>query len=608
MCGIVGFIGNETAAPLLLEGLEKLEYRGYDSAGIAVMEKDSLFVLKTERGVSGLKKEKESIKKFKSCLGIGHTRWSTHGAPCKRNAHPHLSYKKRFAIVHNGIIENYAELKDELIARGIVFKSETDTEVIAHLLDLYFEGDVLKAILKTISRLKGSYSLGILCTNSPNRLYAVCQFSPLIIGIGENENYMASDIMAFVSHTKRVIHLSDGEIAEITGESVNIYLSSGEKIHRKSSLIDWNIYAPEKAGYNHFMMKEIKEQPYVIAKTFKTYIKNNKVSFGDLKINDNKIKTINKIFITGCGSAYHAGVVAKYFFEEILRISTEVDLASEFRYRNPIIDDKTLVIVISQSGETADTIAALKEAKSKGAYVLAIVNVMGSSISKGSDDVIYTKAGPEISVATTKAYSAQIMVLYLLGIYIAEKRKSCDFSLLKQLIFEIKSLPDKVSEVFELEEQLKRLAKSHHTAKNMFFIGRNIDYAVAMEASLKLKEISYIGSEAYAAGELKHGTISLIEEGKTVIALSAYGGLTEKTISNIKEVKARGAFVIATAEKKNLAIESATDEVIYLPDTHPLLIASTEVVSMQIFAYYIALYNGCDIDKPRNLAKSVTVE
>ena len=608
MCGIVGFVGKEKAAPVLLDGLERLEYRGYDSAGIAVIEQNRFQIKKTVERISALKQETGNGEAIGGCIGIGHTRWATHGAPCKRNAHPHTGFRDRFAIVHNGIIENYIELKDELVAEGVTFKSETDTEVVAHLLDLYYEGDVFAALSKTISRLEGSYALGVICKEHPDTLYAVRHFSPLIIGLGEGSNYIASDVTALISYTKNVLYIEDGEIAVITADKVDLFTADGRSIKRDVSVVNWSIDAAEKGGYDHFMMKEIKEQPDVIAKTFEPRLKNGKVFFEGLKLTDEMLKDIHKIVITACGSAYHTGVVAKYVFEELLRIPTEVDLASEFRYRNPIIDEHTLVIIISQSGETADTLAALKEAKKRGAHTLSIVNVVGSSIAKASDDVIYTWAGPEIAVATTKAYSTQLIVLYLFAIYAAEKRGTAEPELLSTLLEEIRALPKKVESLFAIEDKLKKLAKEHYSMRSVFFIGRNIDYAVAMEGSLKLKEISYLNSEAYAAGELKHGTISLIEEGRMVIALSAYEALSDKMMSNIKEVKARGAFVLATAEEGNAAIKQEADEVIYLPKTHPLLLASVEVIPLQIFSYYVALYNGCDIDKPRNLAKSVTVE
>ncbi len=608
MCGIVGFVGNKKAAPILLDGLERLEYRGYDSAGIAVIDGGEIKIQKTIERISALKHATANGEMVDGTIGIGHTRWATHGAPCKRNAHPHLGYQGRFTIVHNGIIENYIELKDELISGGVTFKSETDTEVVAHLLELYYEGDVFAALSKTISRLEGSYSLGVICKEHPDTLYAVRHFSPLIIGLGQDNNYIASDVTALISYTKNVLYIEDGEIAVITKDSVKLSLPDGTPVNRETSFVNWSIDAAEKGGYDHFMMKEIKEQPDVITKTFEPRIKNGKVFFEGLSLTDEELKNINKIVITACGSAYHTGVVAKYVFEEMLKIPVEVDLASEFRYRNPIVDEHTLVIIISQSGETADTLAALKEAKKRGAHSLSIVNVVGSSIAKESDDVIYTWAGPEIAVATTKAYSTQLIVLYLFAIYAADKLGSADSELLDTLLEEIKALPKKVESIFAMEDRLKNLAKQHYEMKSVFFIGRNIDYAVAMEGSLKLKEISYLNSEAYAAGELKHGTISLIEEGRMVIALSAYEALSDKMMSNIKEVKARGAFVLATAQEGNKTVMQESDEVIYLPKTHPLLLASVEVIPMQIFSYYVALYNGCDIDKPRNLAKSVTVE
>lgn len=608
MCGIVGFVGREQAAPILLDGLERLEYRGYDSAGVAVIHNGEIKMQKTVERISALKQSTQNGLTLPGTIGIGHTRWATHGAPCNRNAHPHKSFQGNFAIVHNGIIENYIELKDELIADGVVFKSETDSEIIANLLEKYYTGNVFAAVAKTISRLEGSYSLGILCAKDPETLYAVRHFSPLIIGLGEGNNYIASDVTALISHTKNVLYIEDGEIAVLKPDSVRLYNAEGKELTREVSVVNWSIDAAEKGGYDHFMMKEIKEQPDVIAKTYEPRLKDGKVFFEGLKLTDEQLRGIDRIVITACGSAYHTGVVAKYFYEELLRIPVEVDLASEFRYRNPIINNKTLVIIISQSGETADTLAALKEAKARGAHTLSIVNVVGSSIAKASDDVIYTWAGPEIAVATTKAYSTQLIVLYLFAIYAAEKLGTCQQERLNSLLDGIRRLPKQIQDIFALEDKLRVLAKEHYSMRSVFFIGRNIDYAVAMEGSLKLKEISYLNSEAYAAGELKHGTISLIEEGRMVIALSAYGNLSDKMLSNIKEVKARGAFVLSTAVEGNRAVSQESDEVIYLPQTDPLLLASVEVVPLQIFAYYVALYNGCDIDKPRNLAKSVTVE
>lgn len=608
MCGIVGFVGTKAAAPILLDGLERLEYRGYDSAGIAVVQGGKIATFKTVERISALKAATENGEAIAGSIGIGHTRWATHGAPCKRNAHPHLGFRGNFAIVHNGIIENYIELKDELVANGVTFRSETDTEVVAHLLEQYYEGDVFTALSKTIARLEGSYSLGVICKEQPDTLYAVRHFSPLIIGLGEGNQYIASDVTALISHTKNVLYIEDGEIAILTGDSVRLFDVVGNPIEREVSTVNWSIDAAEKGGYDHFMMKEIKEQPEVIAKTFEPRLKNERVFFEGLRLTDEKLRTINKIVITACGSAYHTGVVAKYVYEELLRIPVEVDLASEFRYRNPIVDENTLVIIISQSGETADTLAALKEAKRRGAHILSIVNVVGSSIAKASDDVLYTWAGPEIAVATTKAYSAQLILLYLFAIYAAERLGSSTPETLSDLLKELRALPEKVASIFAMEDRLRALAKKHYQMDSVFFIGRNLDYAVAMEGSLKLKEISYLSSEAYAAGELKHGTISLIEEGRMVIALSAYDALLDKMMSNIKEVKARGAFVLAFAGAENRTVQQEADEVIYLPRVHPLLLASVEVIPLQIFSYYVALYNGCDIDKPRNLAKSVTVE
>lgn len=608
MCGIIGYVGHKKAAPILLDGLEKLEYRGYDSAGIAVVFNNKINTAKTADRILSLKNSTQNGEVVAGNIGIGHTRWATHGEPTEQNAHPHISFGGKFAVVHNGIIENYLSIKNELLAKGIVFKSETDTEVVAHLLEFYFEGDVLEAIRKTILRLTGSYALGILCKSEPNTLYAVKNFSPLIAGVGEGENFIASDITALIPHTKDVVYLEDGEIALITKESIKIFDLSGKAINRKTEHITQSAEAAEKGGYEHFMMKEIKEQPEVILKTALPRIKGEQVAFEGLHLTKEKLKNINKIVITACGSAYHAGMVAKYVFEELLRIPVAVDLSSEFRYQNPIVDKNTLVIVISQSGETADSLAAIKKAKQMGAHTLGIVNVYGSSIAKVCQDVIYTNAGSEISVATTKAYSAQLIMLYLLAIFIAQQLDTAEKELLSTLLCEIKKLPQKISDIFEMEQRLKELAKKHKDLDDAFFIGRNLDYAVSLEGALKLKEISYINCLGIAAGELKHGTISLIENGTFVVALAMYEKLNDKMLSNIKEVKARGANVLVVTAESNSTFNSTADDIIHLPNVHPLLTPSLTVIPLQIFAYYTALFRGADIDKPRNLAKSVTVE
>ena len=608
MCGIVGFCGNSAAAPFLLRGLEALEYRGYDSAGVALLDEDKISVNKTVERIGSLMSATDCGRNLKGLVGIGHTRWATHGAPSHDNAHPHLSGDGRFAVVHNGIIENYAELRDELIRDGVCFKSQTDTEVVPHLLQKYYNGNLVETISKVISRLEGSYALGIICSECPHTLMAVRKFSPLIIGLGENENYIASDVTAIVSKTRDIIYIDDGQIAKITPQSVELFDTCGKALGYTVSHIDWDVAAAEKGGFDHFMMKEIFEQPNAVNQTVTSRVKNGEIVFDDLKLDEKAIAQMHRISIVACGSAYHAGIVGKYVIEEMLRIPCDVDLASEYRYRNPITDSHTLTIIISQSGETADTLAALNEAKRRGSHTLAIVNVVGSSIAKAADDVIYTWAGPEIAVATTKGYTTQLAVLYMFAIWAARLKKSMPQSEIQDVMQSLLSLPDAISEVLLQKDKIKDMAKHSVGEESLFFIGRNIDYAVALEASLKLKEISYIHSEAYAAGELKHGTISLIEEGRTVIALACQEAFFDKLVSNIKEVHARGAYVIACANEGDSAIEEVCEEAIFVPRVHPLLKASLEVVPFQLYAYFVALYRGCDIDKPRNLAKSVTVE
>lgn len=602
MCGIVGFAGKNDGVNFLLEGLCKLEYRGYDSSGIALYCNDEIKIIKTVGRIEKLA-EKCKSDKVSGNAGIGHTRWATHGKPSEENSHPHLSNNLKFAVVHNGIIENYIELRQELEQEGFVFKSETDTEVIPNLLQKYYNGDLKNAVNKTISRIKGSYALGILCKDYPDMLVAVKQFSPIIIGIADDCNIIASDVTAIAPKTQKIIYIEDGDVAYITANSVEIY-SDSLMVERRISIIDWDINTAEKGGYGHFMMKEIYEQPAVLRRILKEYLKDNEICFPNINIDKELIKEIDRIVIIACGSAYHAGVAAKYLFEEITGIPTEVDLASEFRYRNPIITEKTLTIAISQSGETADTIAALTEAKRRGSKTACVVNAVGSSIAKIADNVIYTLAGPEIAVATTKGYTSQLLCLYLLAIFMAEKI-SLDHK--AELIKELNKLPSKTEEVLSVQEKIADVAKRFTKTKSIFFIGRNMDFAAALEASLKLKEISYIHSEAFAAGELKHGTISLIEEGTHVIALCGYERLNDKLLSNIREVIARGADVLCAANNRNMASSVGAD-LFSIPKTHPLFTALAEVVPFQIFAYYVALYKGCDIDKPRNLAKSVTVE
>lgn len=608
MCGIVGFTGKKQAAEFLIGGLERLEYRGYDSAGIAVLDNGTLGVVKTTERIKALAEKTENGKTLCGTVGIGHTRWATHGAPTEANAHPHLSGDGKFAVVHNGIIENYASLRDSLRADGVTFASETDTEVIPQLLAKLYRGNLFEAVAKTTAMLEGSYALGIICTDYPNTIVAARRFSPLIIGLSENANYIASDATAIVTETREVLYPEDGEIAVITPEGVELFDGNGSKVDRKPTVIDWDISAAEKGGYSHFMIKEIHEQPETVRQTVETRLKNGSVVFDGLKLDEAQLKKIEKIEIVACGSAYHAGMVGKYVFEELLRLPTTVDYASEYRYRSPITNEKTLTIIISQSGETADTLAALKEARRRGSHTLAIVNVVGSSIAKAADDVIYTLAGPEIAVATTKGYSTQLAVLYLFAAWAADVLKTAEKARIEKMLSELLKLPELMKKVLLSEPEIKKLAENCGSPESLFFIGRNLDYAVALEASLKLKEISYIHSEAYAAGELKHGTISLIEEGRTVMALAAHDELFDKLLSNIREVTARGAHVIACANEENSEILSAVDEVFTIPKTDPLLAASLEIIPFQLYAYYAALYKGCDIDKPRNLAKSVTVE
>lgn len=607
MCGIVGFVGSTNAAPILLNNLEKLEYRGYDSAGISVIENGCIVTKKAKGRIANLKKLTDDGKNVNGCLGIGHTRWATHGEPNDINSHPHESMHGKFAVVHNGIIENYVSIRESLTKKGFKFMSETDTETVTQLLENYYDGNIMDAIVKTLHMIDGSYALGIICNDCTDKFYAVKKDNPLIIGLGDGENYIASDVTALIEHTRKVCYLEDNEIAVISKDSVHIYNLNGEEVEVKVKEIDWNINAAEKGGYPHFMMKEIMEQPKVIRDTVTPRIKNGEVVLDGIEL-DRYLDTVNKIVITACGSAYHAGVVGKYVLEKLARVPVEVDLASEFRYRDPMIDKNSLVIAVSQSGETADTLAALKEAKRRGAKTLAIVNVVSSAIASSADDVIYTWAGPEIAVATTKAYSAQLTVFYLLAIYMARRLGKIDDARNAQLITDLLKLPEKVEKLFEQKTVIQNMAALYFNEKHIFFIGRNLDYASALEGSLKLKEISYIHSEAYAAGELKHGTISLIEEGRLVVAVACQNQLFEKTLSNIREVKARGADIVAIVDESNKVIESETDKVLYIPSTDPLFTASLSVIPMQFFGYYVAASNGCDIDKPRNLAKSVTVE
>ena len=608
MCGIVGFTGSQNAAPILLDGLKKLEYRGYDSAGIAVLGENGIHMVKASGMIKNLDAKIKGGAALPGHAGIGHTRWATHGEPTDVNAHPHMSNDNKFAVVHNGIIENYGQLREELKGKGFQFKSETDTEVIVHLMDMYYEGDLKKAVLKTISRLEGAYALGILCSEEGGRIVAARQSAPLIVGVGIGENYFASDVTALVAHTKNVIYMEDGEIADITPENITIYDTTGKVLEKTVTRIAWDIAAAEKGGYEHFMLKEIMEQPHAIKSTIEPRIKDGEIVLDDFSLSDEDLKQINKIMITACGSAFYAGSVGKYVIEELCRIPVEADLASELRYRNPLVDEHTLLVVVSQSGETADTIAAMKECKARGARVLAIVNVVGSTIAKLADDVVYTWAGPEIAVATTKGYTTQVAVMDMLAVYLARRLGRLDDAKNKELVDAILQFPSLIQRSIDLNPNLPALAEKYHSHNDVFFIGRNLDYAASMEGSLKLKEISYLHSEAYAAGELKHGTIALIEKGRPVVALACYETLFDKMMSNIKEVKARGAQVLAVVLEGNRQIFAEADDVIFVPRTKEIFNTLPEIVPLQLFAYYVAKANGCAIDKPKNLAKSVTVE
>lgn len=607
MCGIVGYIGKGEAVPVLLSGLAKLEYRGYDSSGLSIFE-EGIRTIKAKGRLAMLAEKIEGIGSVASHMGIGHTRWATHGAPSDRNSHPHNSQNGRISIVHNGIIENYLEIKDFLVEKGYAFVSETDTEVVAQLFDYYYEGKPVDTLRKVLGEVRGAYALGIICADQPDTFLAVRKDSPLLVGLGDGENYIASDIPALLEYTRDYYLLDDNEIALLTKDGVALYDLDGNTIQKEVFHVTWDIAAAEKGGYDYFMMKEIMEQPEALRKTISPRMNENGVNLEQLSLTEEEIKGISRIHIVACGSAWHAGIVGRYVLEEVTRIPVEVDIASEFRYRNPILNKGELCIIISQSGETADTLAALREAKKRGVKVLSIVNVVGSSIARDSDDVLYTWAGPEIAVATTKGYSTQLSMLYMVALHFAKVRGTLDFKHLTQYCNELRVLPDKTAKILELDARMAELAKKYAHSEDVFIIGRGLDYAAAMESSLKLKEISYIHSEAYAAGELKHGTISLIEEGTLVIAIATQDSLFEKLVSNVKEVKARGAQVLAIATEGCTGIEDVADEVVYLPHAADIFTGSYNILPMQLFAYYTAVERGCDVDKPRNLAKSVTVE
>lgn len=608
MCGIVGYVGNREASPILVEGLSKLEYRGYDSAGVAILENSEITV---KRYKGRLKNLEENLKRepVKGNIGIGHTRWATHGEPSDSNSHPHSNECETISVVHNGIIENYIKLREWLTSKGYKFYSETDTEVIPNLIDYYYKGDLFEAITKAISKMEGSYAIGVVCKNEPDKLIAVRKDSPLIVGLGKDEFFIASDIPAVLGYTRDVYLLEDNEFVVITNDGVTLKTEEGEVIDKEIYHVTWDIDAAEKDGFEDFMLKEVYEQPKAIRDTLTSRISGDeKVSLDNIKFTKEELDKFDRVFIVACGTAYHAGLVGKTVIENLAKIPVEVDIASEFRYRQPLITKNSLLIVISQSGETADTLAVLRDSKKLGATVLAVTNVVGSSVSREAKHVLYTWAGPEIAVASTKAYETQLIAMYILGLYFGEVKETIskeDANVIKE---EISNLPSKVEMILTQKEELQKFASKNYMDKDMFFLGRGLDYAVALEGSLKLKEISYIHSEAYAGGELKHGPIALIEKGTVVIALLTQDRLKDKMISNIREITTRGAKVLAIANEGNKDIEGVVDGVIYIPNTNPILTPVLSVVPLQLIAYYMAKQKGCDVDKPRNLAKSVTVE
>lgn len=608
MCGIVGYFGNKKAAEVLVEGLSKLEYRGYDSAGVAVIEDGNVDVKKCEGRLANLE-DKLSKHILNGTIGIGHTRWATHGEPSDVNSHPHTNGEGTIAVVHNGIIENYLVLREWLTSEGYKFQSETDTEVIPHLIDYYYEGDLLDAVMKAVKRMEGSYAVGVICKNEPNKLIAVRKDSPLIVGVGEGESFIASDIPAVLNYTREVYLLEDNEFVLIDENGVAILDENKQKIDKEIYHVTWDADAAEKGGYEHFMLKEIHEQPKAIKDTLTSrVVKGQKISLDSITLTKEQIANIDKIYIVACGTAYHAGLVGKTAIEKLAKIPVEVEVASEFRYREPLINERTLMIVISQSGETADTLAALRLAKAENARVIAVTNVVGSSVSREADDVLYTWAGPEIAVASTKAYVTQLIAMYIIALYLAENKGSVRESEIEKIKCGLLNLSEKAAEVLNHKDLIKDFAKKICMDKDMYFLGRGLDYAVAMEGSLKLKEISYIHSEAYAGGELKHGPIALIEEGTKVIALATEEQLFDKMLSNIKEVKTRGANVIGIAMEGHDIIEKTVDSAIYIPRVKALLAPVLSVIPLQLLSYYVSIEKGCDVDKPRNLAKSVTVE
>ena len=609
MCGIMGYIGKQEAAPILIDGLARLEYRGYDSAGVTIFDQGKLNSCKT---VGRLRKVEEllAVNPIHGKAGIGHTRWATHGRPSDRNAHPHFDCNRKFSLVHNGIIENYLALREWLQEKGHIFNSETDTEVLPHLIEEFYQGDLVAAVREALKKVEGAFAFVTICDDCPEQLVVARKASPLIIGLGENENFVASDIPAILNYTREIFIMEDGEMAVVTADKVVVTDFEGKVIAKQPFHVTWDVTAAEKGGYEDFMLKEIHEQPKAVQDTLAGKIdrQRKQVQLPEVKVSDEYINDLQKIHVVACGTAYHAGLVGKYLLERLARVPVEVELASEFRYRDPIVSPNSLTIIISQSGETADTLAGLREAKRLGSRVLAITNVVGSSVAREADDLILTLAGPEIAVASTKAYTTQLLSLYLLGIYIAERRGTMAETELNSLVDSILDLPTQIEKVLNTATKIKEFAEDFKNCEDIFFIGRGLDYAVSLEGALKLKEISYIHAEAYAAGELKHGTLALIIEGVPVFALVTQGDLYEKMLSNIKEVKARDATVVALAVAGDHETAKSVDYVLHIPVTHPMLTPILAVVPLQLFAYYAAKARGCDVDKPRNLAKSVTVE
>lgn len=609
MCGIVGYIGEKQATPILIEGLEKLEYRGYDSAGVSVFDGSKIVIEKCQGRLKNLENMLSS-RPIHGTVGIGHTRWATHGEPSDVNSHPHMSSDGIISVVHNGIIENYLYLKEWLQGEGVHFITDTDTEVIPHIIRYYYEGDIVQAVIKAVSKIEGSFALGVMCSREPDKIVAVRKDSPLIVGLGEGENFIASDIPAILNHTRNIYLLNDREIAVLTRDNVKVMTAEGRPVKKEVFNVTWDAQAAEKGGYEHFMIKEIHEQPKAIRDTMTSRIMqlSDDIKLDDIKLTAEDLERIKKIFIVACGTAYHAGLVGKYVIEKLARIPVEADVASEFRYRNPIMDESTLMIVMSQSGETADTLAALREAKRRGSRVIAVTNVVGSSVAREADDVFYTWAGPEIAVASTKAYTTQLISMYIIAMYLGRLNGNLSIDEFRELKYDMLDLPGKVQDVLEQKEVVQKFASKNYMYRDIYFFGRGLDYAVALEGSLKLKEVSYIHADAYAGGELKHGPIALIENGTPVIALATQESLFEKMLSNIKEVTTRGAKVLSIALNTHKSVEKAADSVVYLPSTAEILAPVLAIVPLQLLAYYMAAEKGCDIDKPRNLAKSVTVE